>query len=443
MAAKRSPKRSVPFGGKHCDRDESRHHQSNSKMVQVYLYVRMYYNKIRKQCETWWSKYLLCKCCVLIVPLYTLLLTIGAYCIIYQVNVSSPVKTIYEVILLFLSAGAIFTVVLLLATLNNIYYRTPPQSGDNDLTPEEILEYDISLRLEKERKARYSSSKYQQDEPSWSYSIMSSIFGNYRSADSDDDMMDANDEDLIEKDVVAMMNSNPYLFGLPRTDNELLKCASMAPNVQLCPLPHNHSIVKSEKLPTVLVPGVLNRAQANLVSSIEQTVDNLEHLLDECDELDLDNELSSDYVHSQLHSSSMQYHPALCSNFNRELSHERNPCSTSHEPYSLVHYSTNSSHYHNSSQNQAPKYFSSGDGARQQYSAKASPLVPTGSLSNTDVTININIDDDDAPPPYDQAIHSSMPMATLHRWSWCPSNIVFVMIFVKGCFKFVTELNSH
>lgn len=98
----------------------------------AYLYSRMYYSKIRDTTYQWWRTYLLFKCCILVVPIYIGLLLIGLYCILYNIDVQSSLKTIYELLILLFSAAAIFIIVLLLATLNGSYAHSLQRDYDPD-----------------------------------------------------------------------------------------------------------------------------------------------------------------------------------------------------------------------------------------------------------------------------------------------------------------------
>lgn len=98
----------------------------------AYLYSRIYYSKIRDTTYQWWRTYLLFKCCILVVPIYTSLLLIGLYCILNNIDVQSSLKTIYELLILLFSAAAIFIIVLLLATLNGSYAHSPHGDYDPD-----------------------------------------------------------------------------------------------------------------------------------------------------------------------------------------------------------------------------------------------------------------------------------------------------------------------
>lgn len=193
-----------------------------------YLYARMYYNKIRKTAHQWWRTYLLFKCCIVVVPIYSFLLLIGLYCIINNIDVTSPLKTFYELAILIFSAAAIFIIVLLLATLN----------GDG--TSIEQLDIDPELMIESEfRLNRRRSRNNSRQEPSLSSTIMTTLFGNF---DDPDDPDYDEDEDEMENVVIVPAGESPI--------------------------------------------AQLSLAQNRLIDTMEQTTDNLEYFFDQCDTFD-------------------------------------------------------------------------------------------------------------------------------------------------------------
>ncbi|KAH9491060.1 hypothetical protein DERF_015796 [Dermatophagoides farinae] len=219
----------------------------------------MYYNKIRDTAYYWWHTYLLFKCCLLVIPIYSFLLLIGLYCILYNIDVQSPLKTIYELLILFFSAAAIFIIVLLLATLNESlsarrnYHRN---SNSYDLNDSDAS--DDSPNDRRRRRSNYSRQYRQQQRLSQSTNkttgvkslasnIMTTLF-DYCYGNSD-----------------VEISMDPSIIN----DTDLLAAAAAA--------------AENDDDPEALA-ATLNAAQSRLFAAIDQTADNLEYFLDHYDE---------------------------------------------------------------------------------------------------------------------------------------------------------------
>ncbi|KAH9413449.1 hypothetical protein DERP_007925 [Dermatophagoides pteronyssinus] len=213
-----------------------------------YLYSRIYYNKICDQANYWWQTYLLFKCCLLVIPIYSFLLLIGAYCIWYNIDVQTSIKTIYELLILLFSAAAIFIIVLLLATLNG-QHNPPTLSSSIDNYDQEIqISNDLSMSStrrhhlddnfvvdddddlstndrQKKRRSNYLRNQQQRQRrrsqstmnaKSIASNLMTTLFGNFNDPDycygSDSDselVIDPIDSDLL---IAAAANDNPELL---------------------------------------------------------------------------------------------------------------------------------------------------------------------------------------------------------------------------------------
>lgn len=217
-------------------------------ILQAYLYIRMYYNKIRKTVNHWWDAYLLFKCSITVLPIYLILVIAGVYCIYYNVDVNVSLKSVYQAIFLPLSAAVIFIFVLLLATFNGDN-RCPDEVNSNADQYEVDLD---SITLPR----RYSNSRSagrHGNRGSISSSIWSAIFGNY------------NDEEEEEYDEDA---ADPGGVILTMTAEEAQEHGLIPPFGHLPP--------------SVL----LNQAQNQLVNSLEQTTAGIEFFLDQCNSFD-------------------------------------------------------------------------------------------------------------------------------------------------------------
>ncbi|KAH7639761.1 hypothetical protein HUG17_3794 [Dermatophagoides farinae] len=258
-----------------------------------YLYSRMYYNKIRDTAYYWWHTYLLFKCCLLVIPIYSFLLLIGLYCILYNIDVQSPLKTIYELLILFFSAAAIFIIVLLLATLNGSHNNNNNNTNSSNITTiddnfdSEIISESLSARRNyhrnsnsydlndsdasddspndrRRRRSNYSRQYRQQQRLSQSTNkttgvkslasnIMTTLFGDF------------DDPDYCYGNSDVEISMDPSIIN----DTDLLAAAAAA--------------AENDDDPEALA-ATLNAAQSRLFAAIDQTADNLEYFLDHYDE---------------------------------------------------------------------------------------------------------------------------------------------------------------
>jgi len=146
----------------------------------------MHYNKFCQKLAYWWQTYLLFKCSIIVLPAYTILIIAGICCLVYDVEVPSAMRTIYEVLILILSAMVIFIIVLLLATIN---------ADKRD--PNDPMEVDIDAELDDAiQKLSARASAHGRNRNSLSASIMSTIFGNYYDFDDLEDVYLEPDEIL-------------------------------------------------------------------------------------------------------------------------------------------------------------------------------------------------------------------------------------------------------
>lgn len=143
----------------------------------------MYYNKTLDTLHNWWRTYLLFKCCILVIPIYTFLLLIGLCCIIYRIEVQSSLKTIYELMLLFLSAATIFIIVLLLATLKGSHSTSSDCDNHND-----CIQTNMPI-FEKQTKSSWSNEIIDFSH-SITSSIMSTLFDNFDEMDDAENCYD-------------------------------------------------------------------------------------------------------------------------------------------------------------------------------------------------------------------------------------------------------------
>lgn len=211
-------------------------------ILQTYLYIRMYYNKIRKTVCHWWDAYLLFKCSITVLPIYLVLVIAGVYCIVYNIDVNASLKTVYQVIFLPLSAAVIFIFVLLLATFNGDS-RSPDEIGSNADQYEVDLD---SISLPSRHNNNSRSDGRRGNRCSISSSIWSAIFGNYN-----DEEEEEFDEDVDPSVILTMTAEEAQQHGL------------------IPPFGH-------------LPPSLLNEAQSQLVNSLEQTTAGIEFFLDQC-----------------------------------------------------------------------------------------------------------------------------------------------------------------
>lgn len=166
------------------------------RLVQAYLYVRMYYNKTRQLVETWWQTYLLFKAVVLVVPMFLFLLLLGLWSIVYNVDATPVLKTIYEIVFLFYAAGFIFVIVLALATLNGRRRNLRARGEHEEITPEEVIEY-IRLHQGEPKRTPTTVPPSTSKVDSMSYGVLSTLFGDYqnrfhREGETDDEEDDEN-----------------------------------------------------------------------------------------------------------------------------------------------------------------------------------------------------------------------------------------------------------
>lgn len=218
-------------------------------ILQAYLYIRMYYNKIRKTVNYWWDAYLLFKCSITVLPIYLILVIIGVYCIVYNIDVNVSLKTVYQAIFLPLSAAVIFIFVLLLATFNGDN-RCPDEVNSN------VEQYEVdldSIQLPRRYSNLDRSGGRHGNRASISSSIWSAIFGNYNDEEDEEFDEDATDSGGV---ILTMTAEEAQEHGLIPTFGHLP--------------------------PSVL----LNQAQTQLVNSLEQTTAGIEYFLDQCNSFD-------------------------------------------------------------------------------------------------------------------------------------------------------------
>lgn len=172
------------------------------RMMQAYIFARMYYNKTRQLVENWWQTYLLFKAVILVVPVFIFLLLLGLWSIVYNVEVTSVLKTIYEVVLLIYSAGFIFVIVLALATLNGRRRNLRARGENDEITPEEVIEY-IRLHPNEPKRTTKTFTSTTSKVDSMTYGVLSTLFGDYqnryhREGETDDEE-DGTYEDFNEE----------------------------------------------------------------------------------------------------------------------------------------------------------------------------------------------------------------------------------------------------
>ncbi|CAG2173654.1 unnamed protein product, partial [Oppiella nova] len=88
-----------------------------------------YLSRTQKTVENLWYSYLLFRCCVVVIPIYIILILIGSYAMSNNMQLPSMVTTLYEFSLLVFSAAIIFIIVLILATFGS----NSNKISDNDL----------------------------------------------------------------------------------------------------------------------------------------------------------------------------------------------------------------------------------------------------------------------------------------------------------------------
>ena len=81
-----------------------------------------------KLVENLWNSYLLFRCCILVIPIYILLIIIGTIVLSNNIEIPSIIRTIYEFCLLVFSAAIIFIIVLILATFGSNYNKVSTNS---------------------------------------------------------------------------------------------------------------------------------------------------------------------------------------------------------------------------------------------------------------------------------------------------------------------------
>ena len=247
---------------------------------------------------------------------------------------TSPLKTFYELSILFFSAAAIFIIVLLLATLNG-----DGTSADQlDLDPELMISNDYQL----DRRSRDSNGS--QRESSLSSSIMYALFGNFDDPD-DPEYDDEEDEE-----------------------------------------PDNIMIVPTNQPPVSMAQ--LNMAQNRLITTMEQTTDDLEFFFDQCHNFEVDPQILP----------SSHFNPLL---YGQQLSNGTSKPAVSHSSLDY-HYSESSSP---STTNQLYRM------GRPHYPLIAPPLPPPCYSNQTNISEQTSTETDkpeydDLPPSYEEATRS-------------------------------------
>jgi len=92
----------------------------------------MYCIKMRKVVENLWYSYLLFRCCIIVIPIYIILIFSGCYVISNNLEVPTVIRTLYEFALLVFSAAIVFIIVLILATFGNDSNRLSMTDYDYD-----------------------------------------------------------------------------------------------------------------------------------------------------------------------------------------------------------------------------------------------------------------------------------------------------------------------
>lgn len=220
----------------------------------------MYVNKARKTIRHWWEAYLLFKCSIVVLPLYSALILIGLYCIKLDIEVTAPLKSIYQFVILIFSAAVIFIFVLLLATFNGDN-RAPPEGSGPSIDQFEI---DLdSISLPRRRSLRTNRGERTANQTSISSSIWAAIFGNYH----EDEEFDEFDDDEYNLDPEEMQMT------LAAVEAEQHEAARQ----------HGSTISTFDDLP----PLMMNQAQGRLVSSLERATDDLEYFFSQINSFEL------------------------------------------------------------------------------------------------------------------------------------------------------------
>lgn len=242
---------------KHHRRQSATNAAHTPPLLQAYLYTRMYYNKIRKTIHHWWKSYLLFKCSIIVLPIYSFLVVIGLYCYTHRIDPAPQVKTAYQFCLLILSAAVIFIFVLLLATINGDN-RPPTEDDDGSIG----LEIDLdSIQLPRRR------GEYGRTRPSITSSLFATFFG--YSNDDDDEI----DDDDVELDDDELMEAAAYVRGVESRDYQMMNS-----NID------SRHQMSYDPVSTLIA---MNQRENRMVRSLEQATDGLEQFIDQYNSMEL------------------------------------------------------------------------------------------------------------------------------------------------------------
>ena len=112
------------------------------------------YKKVEKKVHHLWNYYLLFRCCILVIPIYIILVACGSYVMANRIQVPTILITTYELLLLVFSAAIIFIIVLILATfgsnssktsVTDMEYEADIFDSTNDTNFEDIITAEDSL----------------------------------------------------------------------------------------------------------------------------------------------------------------------------------------------------------------------------------------------------------------------------------------------------------
>ena len=107
----------------------------------------IYCQRTEKSLQNLWHYYLLFRCCVIVIPIYIILIICGSYAMANNLEVPTIIGTLYEFLLLVFSAAIVFIIVLFLATFSS---NPNKMSGNDSEYESEVIDSTNETTFEEE-----------------------------------------------------------------------------------------------------------------------------------------------------------------------------------------------------------------------------------------------------------------------------------------------------